>query len=190
MAAAKGMRLTSALFLASSSLARRWTHPVTSVSAGPPLGGVYLKPPSSGGVECGGVVLEAAILRRVVRGRDDDAVCPGRLPAAVVDEDGPRDDGGRRDAAIALDDGVDAVRRQHLEGGTLGGLGQGVGVLAHVERPLDAVAAPVVADGLRDRRDVGLGEGAVERRAPVSAGAEADELGRIARVRLPLVVLA
>src|SRR4029450_10295963 len=62
-------------------------------------------------------------------------------------------------------------------------------VLAHVERPLDALAAPVVADGLRDRRDVGLGERAVERRAPVSAGAEADELGRIARVRLSLVVI-
>src|SRR4029453_4306013 len=53
-AAAKGTRLTSAFPLRSSSLARRWTPPVTSVSAGPPLGGLYLKPPSSGGL-CDGV---------------------------------------------------------------------------------------------------------------------------------------
>ena len=40
---------------ASSSFARSWIHFVTSVSAGPPLGGLYLKPPSSGGL-CDGVI--------------------------------------------------------------------------------------------------------------------------------------
>ena len=34
--------------------ASSWIQPVTSVSAGPPLGGLYLKPPSSGGL-CDGV---------------------------------------------------------------------------------------------------------------------------------------
>ena len=31
-------------------MARSWTQRVTSVSAGPPFGGLYLKPPSSGGL--------------------------------------------------------------------------------------------------------------------------------------------
>ena len=39
----------------SSSLASRSIHAVTSVSAGPPWGGLYLKPPSSGGL-CDGVI--------------------------------------------------------------------------------------------------------------------------------------
>ena len=39
----------------SSSFARFCTQPVTAVSAGPPLGGLYLKPPSSGGL-CEGVM--------------------------------------------------------------------------------------------------------------------------------------
>ena len=38
----------------SSSLARPAIHPVASVSAGPPCGGLYLKPPSRGGL-CDGV---------------------------------------------------------------------------------------------------------------------------------------
>ncbi len=37
-----------------SALARSWIQPVASVSAGPPLGGSYLKPPSAGGL-CDGV---------------------------------------------------------------------------------------------------------------------------------------
>src|SRR5262252_5209063 len=50
-----GMRFTPALFRRSSSFARSSIHRVTSVSAGPPLGGLYLKPPSSGGL-CDGVM--------------------------------------------------------------------------------------------------------------------------------------
>ena len=38
----------------SSRFASSWIQPVTSVSAGPPFGGLYLKPPSSGGL-CDGV---------------------------------------------------------------------------------------------------------------------------------------
>src|SRR5439155_17979192 len=55
MAVANGTRLTPELPARSSSLARSWTHFVTSVSAGPPLVGLYLKPPSSGGL-CDGVM--------------------------------------------------------------------------------------------------------------------------------------
>src|SRR5207245_3941616 len=129
---------------------------VASVSAGPPLGGLYLKPPSSGGL-CDGVITIPS------------ARCSLR---AVIDEDGPRDDGRRRDAAVALDDGLDAVRRQHLQSGALGRLGHSVGVLAHVERAVDPLAAAIIANRLCDRRDMSLGEGPAERSAPVAAGPE------------------
>ena len=39
-----------------------------------------------GGAAVGRVVLEAAVLRRIVRRRDHDAICEARPPAAVVDE--------------------------------------------------------------------------------------------------------
>ncbi len=109
----------------SSSLARSWTQ----------LGDVGV-----GGAAVGRVVLEAAILGRIVRRRDDDAVGEMLLAAAVVDENGARDDGRRRDAVVALDDGLDAVGRQHFEGGALGRRGQRVRVLAHVERAVGALA--------------------------------------------------
>ena len=53
-ARATGIRRTPARPAASSSLARSWTCPVISVPAGPPSGGLYLKPPSEGGL-CDGV---------------------------------------------------------------------------------------------------------------------------------------
>ena len=48
-------RFTPAFPPVSNSFARRSTQPVMSVSAGPPLGGLYLKPPSAGGL-CEGVI--------------------------------------------------------------------------------------------------------------------------------------
>ena len=59
MAAANGMRFTPALPPRSSSLARSWIH---------------LRHVGVGRAAVGRVVLEAAVLRRIVRGRDDDAV--------------------------------------------------------------------------------------------------------------------
>src|SRR6516165_5069699 len=54
VARAYGIRRTPARPLASSSLARSWIHPVISCPAGPPSGGLYLNPPSEGGL-CDGV---------------------------------------------------------------------------------------------------------------------------------------
>ncbi len=53
-ARANGMRCTSASPALISSLARAAMTDVASVSAGPPCGGLYLKPPSAGGL-CDGV---------------------------------------------------------------------------------------------------------------------------------------
>ena len=54
--------------------------------------------------------------------------------------------------------GLHPVGRQDLERRALGRTGQCVRVLAHVERAVRALAAPVVADRLGDGQDVGLGE--------------------------------
>ena len=91
--------------------------------------------------------------------------------------------------SCCLNDGLDAVGREHFQGRPLGGAGEGVRVLAHEQRAgRSAWLCAIVADGLRDGQDVGLGERAVQRRAAMAAGAEADELLRIVQIRLPLVI--
>jgi hypothetical protein len=142
-----------------------------------------------GGAAVGRVVLEAAVLGGIVGRRDYDAICEARPPAAVVYENPPRDDRRRRHAIVPLYDGLHPVGRQHLERRALGGPGDAVRVLAHVERAVDALAPAVVADGLGDGQDVGFGERAAQRRAPMPAGAEAHELVGIANVRLAFVIL-
>src|SRR3954471_23682190 len=62
-------------------------------------------------------------------------------------------------------------------------------VLADIERAIDALRAPVVANRLRDGEDMGGREAAVERRTSMSAGAELHELRRIADIGLALVEL-
>src|SRR5262249_51227674 len=58
------------------------------------------------------------------------------------------------------------------------------------ERAGELGAAPVVADGLSDRQNVRLREGAIEWTAAMSAGAKADQLTGILRVRSPLIIVA
>ncbi len=50
-------------------LASSWIQLVTSVSAGPPLGGLYLKPPSSGGLCDGVTTMPSARWRQLSFGR-------------------------------------------------------------------------------------------------------------------------
>ena len=111
-----------------------------------------------GGAAVRRVVLEAAVLGRVVRRRDDDAVraMPGAI--SVVHENRTRDDRGRGHAVVALDDGFHPVGDEDLERRALRRLGDCVGVLAHVERAVDPLGTPVIADGLGDRRDMRVGE--------------------------------
>ena len=135
------------------------------------------------------VVFEAAVLRRIVRRRDDDAVGETPIAAAVVDEDRPRDDRRRRDPVVPLNDGFDVVGGKHLQRGALGRAGQGMRVLAHEQRAVDAVRPPVVADRLGDGKDVRLGERAVARRAAMAAGAEADPRCRVVGIRPGLEIL-
>src|SRR5581483_8745517 len=64
-----------------------------------------------------------------------------------------------------------------------------MGVFPHEERPIGALAAAVVADRLRDGEDVRLGKAAAQRRSPMAARTEADQLRWIAHVRPALVIL-
>jgi hypothetical protein len=140
----------------------------------------------------GGVVLEAAILGRVVRGRDDDAIGL-RLACVlfVVRENGVRERGrGRvsgdvRYGVIAsVDDGVDAVGGEHFEGSDEGRLGESVGILREEERAGGLLRRAVLDDGLRNGEDVRVVEAAVERGAAMPGGAEADALGGVLGVRM------
>ena len=96
-AAVAAIRRTPAFAAASSSFARSWIQRVTPVSAGPPCGGLYLNPPSSGGL-CDGVTMIPSASRS--------------LPAVVPGQDGARNDRRRREAAFPLDDRLDAVGRR------------------------------------------------------------------------------
>ena len=141
-----------------------------------------------GGAAVGRVVLETAVARGIVGRGDDDAVGQPSVAAAVVGQDGVGDDGGGGEAIVVLDDGVDVVGDEDFEGGLLSRARERVGVLAHEEGAGDVVGGAVLADGLRDGGNVGLGEGPVLGRAPMAAGAEADELARVGEVGRAVVV--
>ena len=117
-----------------------------------PLGHVGI-----GRTSMGRVVLETAVLRRVVRGGDDDAVGEMPIPPAVVDEDRARDGRRRRHPVILLDDGLHMIGGEDFERGALGGLGNRVRILSHEQRAIDASHMTEVADGLGDGEDMGFG---------------------------------
>ena len=148
-------------------LAARSIPMVMSVSAGPPLGGLYLKPPSSGGL---------------CDGRDHDAVGQAALAALVVAQDGVRDHRRRRIAVVLVDHHLDAVGGEHLERARQRRLGQRMGVDADEQRPVDAGLVPMVADRLADRQDMRLVEGVIERRAAMPGSAERHPLRRHRRI--------
>ena len=123
---------------AGGPLGRDPPHPV---QAGPqqPVG-LVLDPAGDVGVgraAVGRVVLEAAVLGRVVGGGDHDAVGQVVAPVPVPGQDGQRQRRGRGRPVARVDPHLDPVGGQHLQGGALGRLGQGVGVAAQEQRPVD-----------------------------------------------------
>ncbi len=143
----------------------------------------------------GGVVLEAAIARWVVRWRDDDAIGQPVGAATVVAEDRVGDRRGRCVARLAVgfaaagvDARLDAVGREHFQRRDECRFGQRVGVHAHEQRAVDAFLAAVIADRLGGGEDMPLVEAALERGAAVPGGAERHLLRRVGRVRPVAVV--
>ena len=161
--------LTPAFFARSNSFARFCTQSVTSVSAGPPLGGLYLKPPSSGGL-CDGVMTMPS------------AKCS--LRPRLYDEDGAGDDRRWRYTVVFLNDRVNAIRRQHFECSALRRRRNGMRILPHVDRTVDGLPSTVIADCLRDRQNVRFIKGAMKRRSAVPAGPEAHQLIGVAYIGL------
>src|SRR3984957_1341999 len=132
--------------------------------------------PRVGGPAVRRVVLEAAVFRRVVGGRDHYAIGEVILAAAVVNQNRPRDNRSRSYTVILLNDGLAAIRRQHFERCPLRrGRGR-MRVLSHVERPADRLASPVFADGLRDRQNMGFIERHFQWLPATPAGPETYEL--------------
>ena len=96
------------------------------VSAGPPLGGLYLKPPSAGGL-CDGVI-----------------TIPSASPAVrpwLYVKNGVRERGSGRVAERIIHHHLDAVRGEHFERADEGGFGERVRVLGEEQRAFRAVGA-------------------------------------------------
>ena len=105
-----------------SSFASSWIQPVTSVSAGPPVGGLYLKPPSSGGL-CDGVT-----------------TMPSARPSTgpVIGQDRVDKRRGRVHPSPAGEDVDPSPRGPRAPSETRAR--QGVGVQGHEQGPVDPVA--------------------------------------------------
>ncbi len=135
-------------------------------------------------------VLEASVLRRIVRRGDHDTIGEVIFASAIVDQDGARNHRRRRHAVLPLDDGLHSVARQDFKRCALRRRRKGVRILTHIERAIRAVSGAVVADRLSHRENVGFSEAASQRGTPVSAGSEPHHLLGIAQVRTALEILA
>ncbi len=130
------------------------------------------------------VVLEAAVLGRIVRGGDDDPVGKTALARLVVGQDRVRNDGRRRVPAARVDHHVNIVGGEYLQRACQRGRGKRVRVDADEQRSGNGAAPPVIADRLADRQDMRLVEGVVEGRSAMTRRAEGNALRRHRRVRL------
>src|SRR5665648_229108 len=170
----------------SSSLARAAIQPVASESAGPPCGGLYLKPPSRGGL-CDGVTT----MPSASPVRADEA--PSRWT--------PSDVAAPLCSRIACDTAGVGVYPSRASMCTStpaaastssavchAGSDSAWGVPADEERSVGAPAAPVLDDRRGDRDDVRLVEGTVEARAAVAGRAEHHLLAGVVEVRGAVVV--
>ena len=116
-----------------------------------------------GGTAVWRVVLEAAAVGRIMRGRNDDAVGNVRLATVVMHQDRKRNRWSRRVFAALRDHDLNAVGRKHFKRAVQCGPRQGMRIDADEERPVDALLLAVAADRLADRKDVRFIESAVER---------------------------
>ena len=137
-----------------------------------------------GGTTAGWVVFEAAVVGRVVRGRDDDAVGEVACAATVVGEDGVRDRRRRRVFIVRRHHHVDAIARQHFERARACRLRRCMGIDAEEQRSVDAICRAPIAHRLRHGEDMRLVERRTEGGPTVARGAEGDALGRIGRIGL------
>ena len=154
-------------------LASSWIQRVTSVSAGPPLGGLYLKPPSSGGL-CDGVTTipsaSPADRPRFATRIACDTAGVGVYPSSA----------STRTSTPFATSTSSAVRHA--------GSGEGVRVPADEQRAGGALRRAVAADRLGRREDVGLVERGAEAPTRGAPRSRTPPAGRARRGRAALVV--
>jgi hypothetical protein len=150
------------------------------------LVGLRLDPGSDGGFRRSavwGVVFEPAVMRRIVRRRDDDAVGESRLAPAVVSENRVGDN-RRWGIFIPLrDHDFHPVCRQDLERTGKGRLGEGMRVHAEKQRAIDLLLLPIQTNGLTDGEDMPFIKSPFEGGTAMPGGAEGNPLSRHRRVR-------
>ena len=132
----------------------------------------------------GRIVFEPAILRRIVRRRDHDAVGEALFAAVVVGQDRMRNRRRRRIAVVLVDHHLDVVCREHFERARQRRLGQRMGVDPDKQRTGKTGALPMIAQRLADRDDMRLVERMVERGAAMPGCAERNPLRRHRRIGL------
>ena len=128
------------------------------------------------------IVLEATVVRRIVRRRDHDAVGEPCLPSAVVTQNRVGNGRSRRVRSPFRKHHLDVVGRKHFQRAGKCRLGQRVSVHSQEERPVNLLQLAVVANRLSDCEDVPLIERPVEGRAAMTGRAEDDALARVARI--------
>ena len=122
------------------------------------------------------IIFEPAILGRIVRGRNDDAVREARCPSLVIGQDRVGNDRGRRVFAAFGDHRFDTVGREHLQRAGKSGFRQRMRIDAHEQRPIDTRRRPVQANRLCDRQDMPFIERTREGRPAMARGAKSDTL--------------
>jgi len=136
----------------------------------------------------GWIVLEAAIRWGVVRRRDDNAIGHTAFVAAVVGQDGMRDDRRRREDVVGLDHHMDFVRRENLDRRVDCGSRQRVAVHADVQGAIVTLSPAILGNGLRNGGDMIVVEALAERLSAVARGAEGHRMGRIPRLRVQVII--
>ena len=147
-------------------------HPRHAFQAGAnEIVGLALDPAGDAGIRGPAVrrvVLEAAILRRIVRRRHDDAVGEALLATFVVGKNRMRHRGGRRVFACGRDHDVHAIGREDFQCAAEGRLRQRMGIDADEKGPVDACRGAIQADRLGDGQHMRLVERGRERRTAVA----------------------
>jgi len=80
--------------------------------------------------------VKASILRRMVRGLDDNTIGESGLPAAIVRQERMRNHQGRRIFVPCCDHHLDSICRQHLKRGCAGRDRQRLGVASQKQRAI------------------------------------------------------
>ena len=148
-----------------------------------PLGGVCIR-----GAAVRRVVLEAAVIGRVMRGRYNHPIRQAALPAGIIGQDGVGDYRRGRVAHLGVNHDFHVVAGKHLNRAVERRLGKRVRVHPHEEGPINAGLFAVFINRLADGKHVVFIKAAVQRGSAVPAGAKCHCLGRVLRVRVQGVI--